>query len=1313
MIRFFPFALLIATPALAALPEYDAAISADPLQPTSRLGNAVTFNGTNSAPFNFGSISGDATFEFIVAGTTAAPNGYLAVGANATSNLRFEQWFDTNQLGMTQLGVADYLFSPPVASPVQITHITYVWNGTDTMRLFVNGLPVSSATGITPAFGMPSGQGRLGANPSNGEGMTGTVYRMTCFDSVLPDATILNHADAFTGIRRPPVISSFTASPPAALPGQSVTLAWSTTSAASLTLNGADVSAVTSFTTPLATTTTFTLTATNPNGSAAATLTVPVIQPAGHVVISEFMAENKSTLADATGAFPDWLELHNPTASPVSLDGFFLTDDPANLRRWPLPTATLNPGAYQLIFLSGRTETPPTGSWHADFRLSKAGEFLALTDGTQTVHAFAPAFPPQDEDVSYGLTGGDPGLAGFMARPTPGTANDPTPPRPGRVRFSEPAGLLAAPLSVTLTADTPDATIRYQLNGNPEILTYSAPLAVSQSTRVTAWSERFGQRSDPVRAAWLRPGASLAGYQSNLPIMVIDNFGSGPIPQKGWSGTGAGITQVPQQNATWVAWDRTAGGSATVSGPPQLHSQIAIRGRGAFSSSWRQKPYAVEAVSETGSETDVPVLGMPAHADWILYYPDTDSNKDPSLLFNTFMYQLARECGHDAPRFRWVELFVNEDGGDPELTDRRGVYAVIEKVARGPQRLAFQKLSDDGTSGGWILSINRMDAIPETGFPAANGATSPQFFRTAGPNRILQTKPNNPAVVGDDLPQQSNGFLNFENPGGYRINPAQRSAIEGWFKSFEDVLYSTSWRDPVNGYRRWLDDRDFAEYFVFNEISRNGDGMLISMFPWKGDDGRLRMGPAWDYNWSSYHIGGAATGNFHWRSNQIWYARLFTDPDFLQLYIDRWFAFRRGPMSNSGMNAIIDAQAAEITAAKAMLNGVASPADFTSRLNAMKSWLSQRGDWVDSNYLRVPIIPLPSGIVPAGTTVRVLTTSGLPRSTTTTAPGSDPRLPGGAPLPSALTASIFTISSDTRLTSRAYISAASRYAANWSAPTTALYVTDAIPAIPGSLAISEIHYHPAPPTPAESAAGFTDADDFEFLEITSTATSKLSLLGLSIPRNPDGSGIQFSFDDSAQLSLAPSQSLVLVRNPTAFALRYGSQIPIAGTYSGRLSNSGESITITNPASEIIASVSYADNPPWPTAADGSGYSLTWTGQPPHLPQSWRSSVNPGGSPTTTDRIPLPSGSDLLAYALASPHPAITTGKDALTLTWSRLPGRDDVSLTPESSADLSSWSPLDPNLSSEIRSPNGSFLLQSSLPLSPQTRFIRLRARQP
>ena len=84
----------------------------------------------------------------------------------------------------------------------------------------------------------------------------------------------------------------------------------------------------------------------------------------------------------------------------------------------------------------------------------------------------------------------------------------------------------------------------------------------------------------------------------------------------------------------------------------------------------------------------------------------------------------------------------------------------------------------------------------------------------------------------------------------------------------------TLWRDPVNGYRRYLDTLDFADYFILNVLTRNGDGLLLSMFPWKGDDDKLRIGPAWDYNWSSYYISGGPTGSLMHRSDQFWYPRL-------------------------------------------------------------------------------------------------------------------------------------------------------------------------------------------------------------------------------------------------------------------------------------------------------------------------------------------------------------------------------------------------------------------------------------------------------
>src|SRR5258705_137041 len=115
-------------PARASLNNYDVVIVTDAgsgLTPLARLTNAVTFFGTNKAAFNFGASSGDVTIEFVLEGNPNAGSGsaYLAVGANSSSNLRYEQFNNTGQLGFTQLGVLDYLFSPAVPSPNLPVHV--------------------------------------------------------------------------------------------------------------------------------------------------------------------------------------------------------------------------------------------------------------------------------------------------------------------------------------------------------------------------------------------------------------------------------------------------------------------------------------------------------------------------------------------------------------------------------------------------------------------------------------------------------------------------------------------------------------------------------------------------------------------------------------------------------------------------------------------------------------------------------------------------------------------------------------------------------------------------------------------------------------------------------------------------------------------------------------------------------------------------------------------------------------------------------------------------------------------------------------
>lgn len=181
----------------------------------------------------------------------------------------------------------------------------------------------------------------------------------------------------------------------------------------------------------------------------------------------------------------------------------------------------------------------------------------------------------------------------------------------------------------------------------------------------------------------------------------------------------------------------------------------------------------------------------------------------------------------------------------------------------------------------------------------------------------------------------------------------------------------------------------------------------------------------------------------------------------------------------------------------------------------------------------------------------------------------------------------------------------------WSGPVTAVYSVET-PASASNLRVTELHFHPADPTLDELAlAPGADDGDYEFLELRNISNSAISLNGVEI-----SGGIDFSFSDGSLTTLQPGAYVLVVSNVNAFASRYGSGLPIAGQFSGQLSNGGEALLVSDAGGQPIVAFSFDDVAPWPTAADGGGPSMEVVNVDGDYSSglNWRASAAAGGNP---------------------------------------------------------------------------------------------------
>ncbi len=183
--------------------------------------------------------------------------------------------------------------------------------------------------------------------------------------------------------------------------------------------------------------------------------------------------------------------------------------------------------------------------------------------------------------------------------------------------------------------------------------------------------------------------------------------------------------------------------------------------------------------------------------------------------------------------------------------------------------------------------------------------------------------------------------------------------------------------------------------------------------------------------------------------------------------------------------------------------------------------------------------------------------------------------------------------------------------------------------------------------------GDTDPNDWtiaDTVKLTAAGQSDVIVGSPTLNSFATGSGLT---------TLAPGGYVVLVSDYAAFDQRYhvaANQIPVAGVYSGHLSNGGEMVRLdqiggTYPgyiASFQIDHVNYGTEAPWPTQPDGSGPALIriHTADYGNDPLNWEAS-NTGGTPGAAN-IPIDTSAPTIPTNLVG-H--ITLSPATIALTW--------------------------------------------------------------
>ena len=263
-----------------------------------------------------------------------------------------------------------------------------------------------------------------------------------------------------------------------------------------------------------------------------------------------------------------------------------------------------------------------------------------------------------------------------------------------------------------------------------------------------------------------------------------------------------------------------------------------IRLRGNSTSNRPKRPFTLHL------DEEFPVCGMPSASAWILlanYY-------DKTMLRNALAFSITEESALTwTPHSRFVELWFNNE--------YKGTYQLCEKIQMHPNRM---NMDEDG----WLVEVD--SRTPEE---------VPQF-RT----------------------QQLENTVRVHYP--QAASDRQVAEIAAYFTETENALFGANFTDSIEGWRHYIDETSWVDWYIINELAKNVDALFFSScYMHSGNDGRIVIGPVWDYDlaFGNTTFNGTDSTEGWYIRYAHWYLRLFEDPAFVAAVQKRfaWFYSRR------------------------------------------------------------------------------------------------------------------------------------------------------------------------------------------------------------------------------------------------------------------------------------------------------------------------------------------------------------------------------------------------------------------------------------